>query len=103
MPLTRIRRRQVSTEVEGIISKEEDVPPLSAEQSIVSKRHGVWIRCKDKLPPHSGRYVVAYKREAKSKLYLFICDYSAKEQKWIGMHLYPVEVVFWMRVKLPIE
>lgn len=99
--ITRIKRRSGKEVSEGIIT-EEDID-LSAQLNYQpNQRHNIWFRCSEKLPKKSGRYIIAYRRHAGARLTLFICDYNVEKNKWIGMHLFPVEVVYWMRVKLPI-
>lgn len=99
--MTRIRRRHGKQFPEGINTEDEKDLTAQAVTLSLTQRHNVWFRCAEKLPKRSGRYIIAYRREPGARLTLFICDYNVEKNKWIGMHLFPVEVVFWMRVKLP--
>lgn len=99
--LTRTRPAQGKHKSEGIISKDKNDLTAQAEQLPSNQRHFVWNRCSEGLPKRSGRYLIAYRREPGAKLTIFICDFKVEESKWIGMHLFPIEVVYWMRVKLP--
>lgn len=98
--ITRIKRSQGKEDLKGI-NTEEGIDLSAQGNSQPNQRHGVWFRCSEKLPKKSSRYIIAYRKDPKARLTLFICDYNVENNKWIGMHLFPVEVVYWMRVKLP--